>query len=119
MEWIFLLVILMMLLSINSKLDDFKEKGLTDSVTKAIKNKNRLKFPLKDYVGKKVYLIISNDEINNSYEFSVMGSIQGTITDYDEEWIEFTYTMKNKEIIQYFRIRDIESIDEKNSGGKE
>lgn len=101
MEWIFYIGVILCLIDIEQKLQNLsKEK----------KRSNRL--PLKDYIGKKVSLVISNDDINNSYQFSSIQNMEGNITDFDDEWLEFTYMNKNKEYVQYFRIKDVESIDE-------
>lgn len=101
MEWIFYIGVIFCLIDIEQKLQN---------LSKDEKRNNRL--PLKDYLGKKVSLIISNDDINNSYQFSSTQNVEGNITDFDDEWLEFTYLNKNKEYVQYFRIKDVESIDE-------
>lgn len=101
MEWIFYIGVIFCLIDIEQKLQN---------LSKDEKRNNRL--PLKDYLSKKVSLIISNADINNSYQFSSTQNVEGNITDFDEEWLEFTYLNKNKEYVQYFRIKDVESINE-------
>ena len=72
------------------------------------------KIILENYIGKKVSITIDNDDINDSYLFSSTSQTIGEITACDSSWFAFKYSNKSgkKTVTQYFRIKDLVSIDE-------
>lgn len=113
--WGFLIIILL-IFDLQSKI-----KELTNKIDNAYEEKNKSRknsksIMLDEYIGKQVSLEIDNDDINNSYLFSgaTIGAPVGEIVGYDNVWIVFKYYNKSKKkyINQYFRSRDIISINE-------
>ncbi|MBQ2160997.1 MAG: hypothetical protein II444_04095 [Firmicutes bacterium] len=90
--------------------------------------------PLKDLMGKKVKIFVSDDcEIQDCIYFMGHDAVTGEITAFDDTWVEFTFTapryekvpeqregkegykpvpVKNAKVTTYLRISDIDSIDE-------
>ena len=116
MEWWGFLIIILLILDLQSKIKEltikvdniYEEKSKNKKISKSLM--------LDEYKGKQVSIEIDNDDINNSYLFSgsVIGIQVGEIVDYDNIWIVFKYYDKSKKkyIKQYFRRRDIISINE-------
>lgn len=106
MEWVMIIGLVLGFTTMNEKIEKLKKSLPSDKKV----------FDLKNYLGKPVFISIDNEDISNSYLFSSMYSIVGTIKDYDEEWILFQYKEhKNQRayVEQYIRIKDITSINEK------
>lgn len=106
MEWVFYMGILFCLFDIQGKLNK-----LTKKEEKNDKKKNNFKIDMmiKDCLGKDIKIEMS-DDVNFFIEFGVVGRI----VDYDKEWFVFRYyhQSKKKYVKQYFRIKDLKSIDE-------
>ncbi len=102
MEWFFLLMFLFLLMDIEGKLN------------KIIDEKKKGKLNLKEYLNKKVYLVLENEEIENDSYFEIGSQVEGTIVDYDEEWFVFSYyhKEKRKKVNHYLRIKDLISVEE-------
>ncbi len=109
MNWYFYIIIIILLIDLESKLN----KVIKNQEIKSddIKNSD---FLLRNYLGKKVVLEIENDDIENEYLFSCGYETIGEIIDFDQEWFLFEYYNKGKKktIKQYFRIKDLVSINE-------
>lgn len=116
MKWWGFLIIILLILDLQSKLQALSNKIYNNHEEKQKSKKFSKSLILDEYIGKKVSIEIDNDDINNSYLFSgsTPGSPVGEIIDYDNVWIAFKYYDKSKKkyINQYFRRRDIISINE-------
>lgn len=110
MEWIFYIMIVFCLFDIEEKL----RKIMSNNKQKNGNEKEKNKIILKNYINKKVSITIDNDDINNSYLFSSISQTVGEITTCDSRWFAFKYYDKEekKTVTQYFRIKDLVSIDE-------
>ncbi len=120
MDWTSILLVAMFLMlsgvlgkvsSIEDKLDTLAKESVN------IKNNQLIQDNILDeYLGKKVHLEIDNDDIENWYLFDASYETEGKILEYDNVWIAFQYFNKEKKrnVIQYFRRRDIKSINEVN-----
>lgn len=95
-------LILIVLLDIETKLGKLLIKEKTNHLD------------LKTYLNKDIYIVLNNDNVENSYLFSSVIKTIGRILDYDEQWFIFSYYDKSarKNIIQYLRICDLKSISE-------
>lgn len=113
--WGFLIIILL-IFDLQSKIKELTNKIDNTYEEKNKSRKNSKSIMLDEYIGKQVSLEIDNDDINNSYLFSgaTIGAPVGEIVGYDNVWIVFKYYDKSKKkyINQYFRRRDIISINE-------
>lgn len=103
MEWVMILILIFGLIHLDEKLNKMMKLIKVDS-----KNHS---FDLKDYIGKKVFITIDNDEISNSYLFSSIFNKEITIIDFDKEWLVFEYEENKKKQRQYIRLSDITSIN--------
>lgn len=112
MEWIFYIMVVFCLFDIEEKL----RKIIVNNEQKNSNQKEKNKIVLEDYINKKVSITIDNDDINNSYLFSSVSQTVGEITTCDNNWFAFKYYDKQakKVVTQYFRIKDLVSIDEVN-----
>lgn len=108
MNWFFFIVILLILLDVEDKLNKLKQDK---------KIEKKLYLDLQQYKNKSVSITINNDNLEDSYLFSSISNTTGKIVGYDKEWFVFSYYNKNTntQTEQYLRIRDIESINEVNT----
>ena len=104
-EWIFFIVISITLIEIDSKLNKLLKQN---NSKKRIIDGNLL----KDYLGKKVSLIVDNEEIFDSYLFCSGSEVTGVIKKYDNKWLLFEYENNNQIVSRYIKIMDITSINE-------
>lgn len=116
-SWIFGAILFIMICGISGKVDKIERKidNLETQDDSNKKNKTVIQDDiLEDYIGKKIHLEIENEDINNFYLFDVFNPTEGEIIEYDNVWLAFKYYSKEhkKEVIQYFRRRDIKSINE-------
>ena len=110
MEGVFYIMVVFCLFDIEEKL----KKLMTNNQEKNNTQKEKNKIILENYIGKKVSITIDNDDINDSYLFSSTSQTIGEITACDSSWFAFKYSNKSgkKTVTQYFRIKDLVSIDE-------
>lgn len=102
MEWFLYLAVLLICFDVEAK------------VSKLLKKDNKVlnKKMIEELINKQVNLIVSNEGINNSHLFSSSSKVKGIIKECDDIWINFEYQDKKETTIQYFRIKDITSINE-------
>lgn len=104
MEYVFFILIIVLLSDIESKVSNLK---------RSVENNRRISInEIKNLIGKKVCINIENDDISNSYMFSPSFTTPGIIKAINNEWLLFEYETKKEILEQYFRIHDIVSIDE-------
>lgn len=104
MEWFFFIVITFCLFDIEDKLGKLMRKNASTKI--------RNHSILNGYKDKIVSITIDNDDIEDAYLFQPTTRTTGKIIAFDDEWFVFEYKNKNKTIEQYFKIEDLESIDE-------
>lgn len=112
MEWAFYVATIFLLIDIEEKIRKLNRNSEENLIFKSKKN-----IAIKDYLNKSVNIILKdNSELTDAYLFSATSKTIGKIIDYDYEWIIFKYynKTKKKNILQYIKILDIESIDELN-----
>lgn len=115
--YILLALIIIIICGISSRVDKIDKKlgSLNNNDFHKNINDNFIENSiLNDYICKKVEIEVINDDIENSYMFDSFRHTEGYILEYDNIWLSFKYYNKEKksEVIQYFRRRDIKSINE-------
>ncbi len=106
MEWFFYVICICIIIDIESKL------GTLLKNQNVVEKKKNMTHIMKDLVGKKVTLIIDNEDIQESYLFSSSVNTIGVIKEYNDTWLLFEYENKKETVQRYFRICDITSINE-------
>lgn len=104
MEYFFYIIVVVILIDLESKISKIK-KDMNQNKKINIKE-------ISNLVGKKVCINIDNENINNSYLFTPSYNTKGIIKEVNNDWLIFVYETKKETIEQYFRLRDIISIDE-------
>lgn len=120
MKWYFYTILIIMLINIQSSIKALAAQ-IDNKNSSSNKKENKKSFILENYLGKNVCLEVDNEDINNIYLFSSTLETTGEIVEYDNNWLLFKYYSKQKKkyIKQYFRRKDITSINEINTESKE
>lgn len=74
--------------------------------------KKNIKSFLKEYSNKKVVIVLNNEDILNFELFEKGNKTVGVIEQYNDTWFLFKYEYNGEERSQYFRMNNLESIEE-------
>lgn len=110
MKYVFAMAVIIMLIDLEEKVSKIYKNIKFNS---EINNKKENNIKLHEFKNKEVYINLNEDsEINLNSEF-LYNQIKGEIIDFDDEWIAFKFYNKNKKknMCQYIKLIDIESID--------
>lgn len=113
MMYVFAMVCIFMFIDLEKKADKLIRIIQIDGEHNEKKDKKEMNFKLDEFVGKMVYINLNEDcEININSEF-LYDQIKGEIIDFDNKWIAFKFynKTKKKNICQFIRLIDIDSID--------
>ena len=109
MEKVLLIIIVFMLCSVLSKLDDIEKLHTKKEKTK---KRNIEAERISKLIDLKVSITIDEDNIDDMYLFDPVSGVTGVIKNVSPSWIEFEYETKKETITRYFRLTDIISVDE-------
>lgn len=122
MKYVFAMAVIIMLIDLEEKVSKiYKNIKFNSEINNKKENNIKLNefqnkevyIDLNEFQNKKVYINLNEDsEINLNSEF-LYNQIKGEIIEFDDEWIVFKFHNKNKKknMCQYIKLIDIESID--------
>lgn len=113
MEYVFAIAVIVMLIDLEDKVSRISKYIKREDEPSKKNIKKETIYKSDEFIGKEVYITLNDEcEININSEF-LYNQVKGEIVQFDSEWIAFKFynKAKKKNICQFIRVIDIESID--------